>query len=346
MKYWASNFAIIPIDKNPGLANIGGVSESDWIPSGASSWMRCGEHHRSLFLQLLLGSLALVATIPFAQASSPKPVPSKNIALYHQPSSDNSDVAMWRCSDIVMWRCSDIVMWRCGDIVMWRCGDVVNSPSHPLTFSFPPLSRSNGAILAHQTTSIAKPFPTARNGVAARTPLPEAGERAYKMNHHFQICTKGYLAGPGIPVPASGLWVGLAGGNHGGKVERWKIVKGGRPLPFTHLRLLRKVRMENLSIENEKLYLETPPSIGGNVPRWRGIRGWTKYPSLSKVSGAASYLHPYTLTPLPIPSSNENRERTIDNNIKRRPADTPKKQGVNHYSFILFTPQNVLNYDA
>lgn len=104
------------------------------------------------------------------------------------------------------------------------------------TFHFP-LPTSNGALLAHQTTSIANPSPTARNGVAARTPLPEAGERGYKMNHHFQICTRGYLAWPGIPVPASGLFIGHVGGNHRVNVERWKGVKDGQPPPFTHSHL-------------------------------------------------------------------------------------------------------------
>ena len=103
MKYWASNFAIIPVEGDLSVAGPGIAPEKEWILPGIASWMLCGEHPRRLFLQLLLGSLALVATIPYVQASSPKPVPSKNIALYHQPSSDNSDVAMWRCSDIVMW---------------------------------------------------------------------------------------------------------------------------------------------------------------------------------------------------------------------------------------------------
>ena len=79
----------------------------------------------------------------------------------------------------------------------------------------------------HLQTST-NPSPTARNGVAARTPLPEAGERDKKMNHHFQICTKGYLAGPGIPVPASGLFIGHSEGNHRVNVEKWKSGKDGQ----------------------------------------------------------------------------------------------------------------------
>lgn len=69
MKYWASNIAIVPVERDSCIAPDRIVQESEWASSGITSWMRCGEHPIRLFLHLLLGSIFLIAFAHLASAA-------------------------------------------------------------------------------------------------------------------------------------------------------------------------------------------------------------------------------------------------------------------------------------
>lgn len=206
------------------------AQDSDWLSFGLSSGTRCGERPRGLFLQLLLGSMLLVAGSAPVQASG---VVYKCMRAFVYVSGPPVGVSGAQAPGFAPASGMYGVIPAKSNIKhqTTTVNTGIHSPApchnprsespqsinHSFIHSF---THSNGALLAHQTTSLSVPLPAARNGAAASAPLPEAGGRGNKMNHHFQICTKGYLAGPGIPVPASGLWIVHPGADCG-QVDRW-----------------------------------------------------------------------------------------------------------------------------
>lgn len=228
MKYWASNITVIPLERDSCPAPAAMVQDSEWLSFGLSAGTRCGERPRRLFLQLLFGSILLIAGAVEAQASGAVYKCMRVHVYTSGPGVDAGSVQIYRTSNIE----HQTAIAKKGGHAFALCHILQSESPHSFLHPFTPsLLSSNGALLAHHTTSI-KPLPAARNGVAARTPLPEAGEHSKKMISHFQICTEGYLARPGIPVPASGLFIQPPEPERV-KVEKCKGVKGCQPPSFS-----------------------------------------------------------------------------------------------------------------
>ncbi len=230
MEYRASHFAVIPVDADQGVAGPGIAAEKRWIPRSTASGGPGTGFSRKLLLPLL-GSLFLIAGQQAAQASIFKDkslfhhhvfvkhsllqcFPSGGGCFSHSPIIFvEAGMRKPECGSRNAENEHSVLM--CASIPTSHLSSFFNQASFPPVFvpqpgklpaSDFPLPTSHGALLAHQTTSISSPFPTARNGAAVSIPLPEAGESNHLINS-FQICTLGYRALPGIPKPASGLFL-------------------------------------------------------------------------------------------------------------------------------------------